>query len=546
MLSQMTDRGLRGGGGAGAAAELARLRALLDVLRAMNAELEERPLLRRSGETVARHLAAAAAELRMAAAAPIAFRSGDRTGLEPLEWMHERALETAELVRDRVVVNDEELQAACMPLVAYERALGSLLVVRAAPFCDGEIELLETVGHELGTAVEHARILRRATMDAERLERQAAESEVVLVDRNEQLARTRWLAALGQIAAGVAHDLNNALNPIVAFADLIDQHADQPELVRQYAERILLAARDGAKTVQRIQLVTRKRRGVMPTRSEVVPLARVVKEAVELARSTWVERRDAHVDVEQHVSADLLAWANAAELREALLNLIGNALDAMPDGGVIRFVGAREGEEAVLAVQDTGSGMSQEVRRRALEPFFTTKGMRGTGLGLSEVYGILRRHGGTIEIESWPGLGSTIQLRLPAAEKAAAEKAPRPRRRRPAGPRRLLVVDDNLLSAEATAVALRVAGHDVTVAASAESALEVFEPGAYDVVLTDLGLPGMSGWDLIDQLRARDPDARFGVITGWAVERGDDELRRRKIDLVFLKPVDPEELLTAL
>ena len=181
---------------------------------------------------------------------------------------------------------------------------------------------------------------------------------------------------------------------------------------------------------------------------------------------------------------------------------------------------------------------------RALEPFFTTKGMHGTGLGLSEVYGIVRRQGGAMQIESWPGCGTTILLRLRAADKLDPP-APK-KRKRETGPLRIFLVDDNLLSAEATAAALRAAGHEVVVHASAEDAIADFQPDRYDVVLTDVGLPGISGWDLIDQLREQDGNTRFGVITGWAVERGDEELQRRKIDLVFLKPVDPDELLQSL
>src|SRR5690606_301008 len=265
-------------------------------------------------------------------------------------------------------------------------------------------------------------------------------------DEMQAISRTRWLAALGELAAGVAHDINNALNPIVAFAELIRSKPHDADKVRVVAERILLAARDGAETVRRIQSFSQRRPDT--SRRTTVSLTGVVREAVELARPVLGLRSPGGmVRIEESVGEELLVQANAIELREALLNLMLNAVDAMPDGGILRLVGRAEGDQVVLAVQDTGAGMTREVMRRAPEPFFTTKGPRGTGLGLSQVAGIVRRHGGALELESWPGVGTTVLLRLPAA-------APAPERTA-AMPTGILLVDDNPLSLEAMAATLR-------------------------------------------------------------------------------------------
>jgi CheY-like chemotaxis protein len=218
----------------------------------------------------------------------------------------------------------------------------------------------------------------------------------------------------------------------------------------------------------------------------------------------------------------------------------------MTNGGQLRFVGRSEGDATLLAVQDTGAGMTEHVLEEALEPFFTTKGTRGTGLGLSEVYGITRRQGGNLELESWPGVGTTVLLRFPAVTTAARRKPAVPRQEPTEEALRILVVDDNVLGLEALAAALRNAGHTVVTASSGEAAMRVFEPSRFGVVLTDLGMPALTGWELLDPLRRRDPDVRLGVITGWAMERGDHELREREIELIFLKPVNIDELRAAL
>src|SRR5690606_38073454 len=185
---------------------------------------------------------------------------------------------------------------------------------------------------------------------------------------------------------------------------------------------------------------------------------------IELTRPTWSKRnRDAIVHVEQDGDPGILIQGNAAEIRQALINLITNALDAMEGKGTVRFVGRRDGEQALLAVQDTGHGMPADVVERALEPFFTTTGARGTGLGLPEVYGIARRHGGNLEIETWPGVGTTVLLRLPRAHAVLpSEPKHKPATRVAEGTSyRILLVDDNALNLEATAASLRAAGHQV-------------------------------------------------------------------------------------
>lgn len=438
-----------------------------------------------------------------------------------------------------------------IPVAADGRVYGTLLAAwrasgtRTWPIAEDVIDALRTIGIDLARTLTWSSIVRRAVTEADALERRLAEHTEALEQTRKQLVQSQWLASLGELAAGVAHDLNNALNPIVAFAELIREHGTEPERVRTYAERILMAAQGGAETVRRIQRFTRRRLRALPL--ETVSLAKLVEEAVELTRPSWRERTGGGlVQIETLIDDDLTVECNLGELRQALLNLITNALDAMPGGGTLRFVGRVVDNEVLLAVQDTGGGMPDEVLEHALEPFYTTKGVRGTGLGLSEVFGIARRHGGRLEIETWPEHGTTVLLRLPNARPEPRAKHPGFVDSAPRRPHRLLLVDDNVLSLEATAASLRSAGHTVTTATRAEEALGIFDSGQYDLVFSDLGLPDMSGWDLLEQLRTLDPDLRLGVITGWSLPESNEELTRRGIELVFIKPVDPDELLASL
>jgi signal transduction histidine kinase len=188
------------------------------------------------------------------------------------------------------------------------------------------------------------------------LERALAESAAALNEARERLAgeeeeraRIQSLASLGELAAGVAHDLNNALNPVVAFAELIQEHCDQPERVQMYADRILLAARGGAETVRRIKRFTRRRLGAVPF--EPISVSALVHEVIDLTQPTWSKRPTGSlIRVEESVEEDLLVQGNPGELRQALLNLVGNSLDAMPGGGTLRFVARAEDEEVVLFV----------------------------------------------------------------------------------------------------------------------------------------------------------------------------------------------------
>ena len=231
-------------------------------------------------------------------------------------------------------------------------------------------------------------------------------------------------------------------------------------------------------------------------------------------------------------------------MREALVNLICNAADAMPAGGKITLSTRREAEEVVLSVTDTGVGMSPEVQARCLEPFFTTKGDKGTGLGLSMVLGIIKRHEGTVEIESEPGRGTTFRIRLPSLVPLLAfEDNAVPA---PGVSLNVLVVDDEDVPRNVVAKYLTAGGHRVTTAAGGSEAMEKFHAEQFDLVLTDQGMPGMSGYELARALKQIRDNQPIILLTGFSGPAPSPETNSSDVDLVIHKPISYDQLTRAI
>ncbi len=389
---------------------------------------------------------------------------------------------------------------------------------------------------------ERTRLEQQVRTEADRLERMVEECTGELLALQEAASRDRRLAAVGQLAAGVMHDVNNALNPIMAAAYLLEMNAENPVAVRDYAVRIARAAETGAATAARVGRFIRQE-PLLGSREQSVDLSVMVEEVVAMTRPLWQERaKGGVVKLEQSLAPKAMVRGIAGELREALLNLVQNALDAMAGGGTLRIRTAEASNEVSVAVSDTGIGMSAEVRERAFEPFFTTKGVNGTGLGLAEVYGIARRHRGRAEIESIPGEGTTVRLVFPAG---SWESAPVPEPpRRPRQVRRILLVEDHTDSREFMQALLESDGHIVRSVRNVEEARELLADDSFalDVLVTDIGLPDGSGWDLVAFARERRPVLRIGVVTGWEPRNEKDPA----CDFTLRKPVGAVDLLAEI
>ena len=425
-----------------------------------------------------------------------------------------------------------------VPMTAGERVLGVMsLRSMDRPYTEADERLLVNIAQLAALMLRSARLYE---------DRSRAFSE--LADAQDQLVRTEKLRALGEMASGVAHDFNNVLASILGRAQLLLERIQDGKL-RQWLKVIERAAMDGARTVRRLQDFTGVRRDQPAV---AVDLNQVVQQVLEATESTWRHdsaRRGAAVEVVTVLAERLPRIAgDPAELREAFTNLVLNALDAMPHGGTLTLrtsAGDGPGGEVRVDVSDTGTGIPEHIRQKIFDPFFTTKGPKGTGLGLSMAYGILARHSGRITVESEEGHGTTFHLVFPSSDKVA-EAAP------PAAPAgaavslHCLVVDDEPEVAEVVADILGASGHTAAVAGTGQAAVERVGAERFDLIFTDLAMPGMTGWQVARAVKARAPEVRIVLMSGFGVEVDPDELRSNGVDLVLAKPLQIRDVMSAV
>jgi PAS domain S-box-containing protein len=362
-----------------------------------------------------------------------------------------------------------------------------------------------------------------------------------------QLHQSEKLRALGQLAGGIAHDFNNLLQAIVGYAQLLKDNPGNAELAARSLNVIEAAALDGSETVRSIQQFARLR----PDEELVaVDLHRVVQDALAITRPRWDEKIS-HDSRPLALSLDMAPGARVrgrpAGLTEMLTNLILNAIDAMPEGGTLGITTVFGPDDTVLLrVSDTGIGMSEAVRRRIFEPFFSTKGEAGSGLGLAMTYSIAMRHGATIDCTSEPGHGATFTICFPSVNEPAEPVVPPPAPPRRRGAR-ILLVDDHAQVRGALTDLLENLGHSVVAVASGALALATYTPGRFDAIVTNVGMPGMTGWELVERIRATDWTVPVFLITGWGLLEGEqDRLATLNIQRALYKPVRSAELDAAL
>lgn len=447
--------------------------------------------------------------------------------------------------------------AVGVPLRVEDTLLGVLVAARRTPnaFSSGESRFLVTLGSHTALA-EHQIRLRAALQNAYDELRQTQQA----------VMQQERLRALGQMASGVVHDINNALSPISGFAELL--LASEPllsENARKHLGYIRTASNDVAQIVARLREFYRGRQEQQP----LLPIAldRFLPEIVELTRPRWrdlCQQRGISIDIHLELSSEASTITGVeSELREAMTNLIFNAVDALPQGGTItlrsRTLGSHRAPVTpggrrylALEVTDTGIGMDEEVRRRCLDPFFSTKGQSGTGLGLAMVYGTMQRHEGTLEVDSAPGKGTTVRLIFPIPETTVAERAAPAAEVLPALPKlRILFVDDEPLLRELIREMLECDGHDLTVADSGASGLDLFRKARrkrkpFDLVITDLGMPQMDGREFTRLLKQESPTIPVIMMTGWTqLLQGDEEVHA-PVDALVSKPPRIAELNAAL
>jgi len=392
---------------------------------------------------------------------------------------------------------------------------------------------------------------------AEQAERHVEELSHYIAEQDrirEQFSQMEKLSALGELASGVAHDFNNTLAGILGRAQLI-LRTDDPEKIRRGLNIIIKTAEDGAKTVKRIQDFARQRRD---HDFEPVSIDQILLDVSEITRPRWKDRAEAanvQISLDLQIRSKACVMGDESELREVLVNMVFNAVDAMPNGGNLTLAAEDFDDSVVISVGDTGTGMPAEVKSRIFDPFFTTKGKAGMGLGLAVSFGIIRRHEGSVEVESEVGAGTRFKIILPIAEikeetepvesfeAAALEALNESSFRGFDGPQpKMLVVDDEEAVRELLRDLLESEGCRVYLAPGGREALNLFAAKKFDGIFTDVGMPGMSGWELAHAIREINETIPIAVVTGWGEAVGSEEQREARVDWVVTKPFRAERI----
>jgi signal transduction histidine kinase/ActR/RegA family two-component response regulator len=365
----------------------------------------------------------------------------------------------------------------------------------------------------------------------------------------EQFSQIEKLSAVGELASGVAHDFNNTLAGILGRAQLMLRTND-PEKISRGLNIIIKTAEDGAKTVKRIQDFARQRRD---HDFEPVSIDHILFDVSEVTRPRWKDRAEAsnvQISLDLQIRSKAKVMGDESELREVLVNMVFNAVDAMPEGGQLTLSAEDVEDSVVISVGDTGMGMAPDVKSRIFDPFFTTKGKAGMGLGLAVSFGIIRRHEGSVEVESETGAGTKFKISLPKAKVVgdsmlSQPEAPKLLHEKPKtiasrafdhNQPKILVVDDEESIRELLRDLLESEGCRVYLAPGGREALGLFEAHQFDAVFTDVGMPGMSGWELAHAIRKRNETIPIAVITGWGEAVGSTEQKEARVDWVVTKP----------
>jgi signal transduction histidine kinase/ActR/RegA family two-component response regulator len=438
------------------------------------------------------------------------------------------------------------------PLRAESTIFGALIVTRrvAEGFTSADCEFLKQLSEHVGLASQQAQLngaLQQAYDDLRQSQHTVMQQE--------------RLRALGQMASGIAHDINNAISPVALYTEsLLEREPNLSERSRSYLTTIQRAIEDVAGTVARMREFYRQREPQLSLAR--IDLNRTIEQAIELTHARWSDlpqQRGVMIELRTERSpAAAEVMAAEGEVRDALTNLIFNAVDAMPEGGTLtirtRVVDPLDADgtrRVFIEVSDTGIGMDEATRRRCLEPFFTTKGERGSGLGLAMVYGMVQRHSAELEVDSEPGRGTTFRLIFPASAQDAPSVSYQPAAHPVTQRLRLLVVDDDPMLIRSLEDILTSDGHIVTVASGGQAGIDAFTAAAktsepFALVITDLGMPHVDGRRVAAAIKAVSAKTPIIMLTGWGQRLVAENDIPPHVNRVLNKPPRLAELRAAL
>ena len=426
---------------------------------------------------------------------------------------------------------------AAFPLKVRNQVIGVLNIEseELQGFDEENLKVLSSFASQMSISIENAQLFSDLKQTLQELKQ-----------AQDQIVQAEKLRAMGEMASGVAHDFNNVLAVVLGNIQLLLYQLDRlsPEEIREGLRMIERSSKDGAETVRRIQEFTGLRRD-----KEFISLSlnEIITEVVNITQPRWkdqTQKKGIQVELLTQLGDIPLIMGNPSELREVLTNIIFNAVDAMPEGGKLTIATQPQTEDWVeVRMADTGMGMTEEVKKRIFDPFFTTKGVTNSGLGMSVSYGIIKRHGGEILIESEPGKGTTFILHLPTGygeEETVVKEVTSIKESRQA---RILVIDDDDSVRDILSRMLKTKGHQVVVASNGEEGIERFKSEPFDMVFTDLGMPRLSGWEVGKAIKGINPKVPIAMITGWGVELDREKMSESGIDLIISKPFNFDQVI---
>jgi signal transduction histidine kinase/CheY-like chemotaxis protein len=452
---------------------------------------------------------------------------------------------------ERVRYKDAALKAGIksivgLPLMIQDKVIG-VLGFSSSQFEEQQtieptqMNLLTIFANQTAIALENAQLYS----DLKRSEQKLQESLRQLQRAQEHLIQIEKLRALGEMASGIAHNFNNILTGILGYASiLLESNMDDKEMLISGLKQINKAGENAAAIVKKIQTYAKPQAESFSS----VDMNKIVGEVVELTKPRWKDypqKKGVTVLMEMELGQIHPVIGDEGQLKEVMTNLILNAVDAMPEGGQLTITTFSEGESTIIKVSDSGIGMTEDVRKRIFEPFFTTKTEIGTGLGLSTSYSIIQNHNGEITCESEPKKGATFTIRLPKAPDTKAEQELLPVAENHSPSARILVIDDEASVGEVLQAMLNKCGHQVVCIDNADVGLQTFSD-QFDMVMTDLGMPGMNGYELSKRFKKQYSHIPVILITGWNVFPDDERLKESGVDFVLQKPFNMKKLLNVI
>lgn len=429
---------------------------------------------------------------------------------------------------------------ACIPVRTKGQTVGAIEVINkknGGSFSQKDLGFLSIIADQVGMELNNIRLL--AELDQSLRDLKKAQNRIIQIEK---------VRALGEMAAGVAHDFNNLLAGVLGRAQLLRQKLDRNEdpAVQKSLDVIEKSALDGAAMVRRLLDFTRFRRDAEGFTS--LNINELIKDAAEFTKTRWKTEAEVlgkELDLQMELNEVPPIAGEEAAIREVIVNVIFNAIEAMPSGGRIYISTQSNEREVFIKIRDTGIGMPEEFKNKAFDPFLTTKGPTNSGLGLSVSYGIVKRHDGNIEIESTEGEGTTVSIALPISsikEHNAVPETKKVQRQKA----RILIIDDDETVRDLLNEVLTDAGHEVITAGHGRDGTQLFKNQPFDLVITDLAMPEISGWDVARSVKEEKPATLVALITGWGLETDDQKMKECDIDLLIKKPFQIKEIINQI